>query len=499
MRYKTIITILCMILLASMVGAVSVTNVKSPLGTSTTTRSVDFTFTLDAEPVGCWFEIGLSNGTTLGNYTNGTISTAKTGKEYSNTSYAVPIDSAVGNSHNWSIYCGATAAGASLIDTKTFNIRVATPTSVLPVEGTIYDTLTISPSMNVPVAINRTAGNICQYNLTLTNGTSYAWVDLNSTDNLTWYNASAFTTGIDSAVNDSHTMDYRCNDTTGMYTGTQISFKVDSTSPTYTWNNATRSSSVASFVAAVTDNTTVTCTGTLYDRLGVSQATLTGTNGGEDTSSQTCTYSIQGSSVGSDGAFNVEATVIDGASNSATKSNKSAVLQTLTAGWNVISWADAKQNLSAICSDITGCTQTSWYNNTARTFTTYSAVVPSVNAGINVSIGENLHIYVSADTYLIMNDHYSSVADENQSISDGWNILSLTQNATLNTTLYSSDNITWASKYDQDTGKYYTCSKSLTKCAGTTSGAIDIELELGTAVWILSNDNVSINRTEVSG
>ncbi len=497
MKLKVIMTILCVVLLASIVGAVSVTNVKSPKGILTSSRTTDFTFSLDEEPVGCWFQIGLTNGTTLGNYTNGTISTTKSGKSYTNASYAVPIDSAVGNSHNFSIYCGATAATATLVDTKTFNIKVGTPTSVSPIEGTVYDTKLISPSMTVPVGINKSGGYKCQYNFS--NGTITGWTDLNTTNNLTWYNISGFTTGIDSAVGTSHLMRYRCNDTSGYNTAELISFKVDTTSPTIVQGNITRSGSVGIYIMAVTDTTTITCSANIYDNTGASAGTVSGTATGTG-ASKNCTYSITSTSLGGiEGDYNLEPIVTDSASNVGTLANKSGVLRVLYTGWNIISWADVQANLSTICSEISGCTSTSWYNNTAKTFTTYTTIAPSVNAGKNVPIADNAHIKVSADTYLLMDNKYSSRSADNESIFVGWNLLSLYNSATLNTTLASHDNITWASEYVGSVETYYTCNKALNKCAGTTSTPDLILMPKGTSAWVLTNENASINRSGVSG
>ena len=174
---NTLTYILALLLMVGLVSAVSVTNVLSPAvdGTTTTTRSITFEFTLDEEPAACFIQIGLTNGTTLGNYSAGTLATTKSGKTYNLTSYSIPIDSAVSGSHNWSIYCGASAATASLINTYDFNVRVNTPTATSPTEDEIKTSQTFSLGMTVPVIINTSAGYICQYNSTLSNGTSTGW------------------------------------------------------------------------------------------------------------------------------------------------------------------------------------------------------------------------------------------------------------------------------------------------------------------------------------
>lgn len=499
MKSKIIISFLCMILLASMVSAISVTNVKSPLGTITSSRSVVFTFTLDEEPVGCWLEIGLSNGTIVGNHSKGDIATTKSGKEYTNSSYAVPIDSDVSSSHNWSIYCGATAATSTIIDTKTFNLKVNTPTSVIPLAGTIYNTQSINPSMTVPVIILTNESYICQYQLNLTNGTKVSWTNLISTTNLTWFNSSAFSVGIDSAVGKSHNMTYKCNDSTGTNEGEEISFKVDTTSPTITMGNITRSSSAGTYIAAVSDTTGIACSATLYDNTGASAGTLSGTSSGTG-SSKNCTYTLTATDLGNvEGDFNIEPIITDQASNVGTLANKTGVLRMLYTGWNIISWSDVQRNLSTICSGISGCTQASYFNNTAKAFTTYSASAPTVNAGTNIPSADNVHIYVTANTYLLMDNYYSSRTADNQSIYIGWNLLSLYNSTTLNTTLYAFVNITWASYFNGSEGNYYTCSKSLSKCAGTDNAPAAITMPKGTSAWVLTEVNGTLNRSEVSG
>lgn len=490
---KIILTsFLMFFLFIGIVSAVSVTNVLSPQGVIEDSRLVSFSFTLDSEPTGCWLEIGLSNGTKIGNHSAGDIGTIKNEKKYTNSSVNVLID----GSHNYSIYCGATAATSTIVDTEYFVVALATPTNTEPTSNEIKDSKTFDLGMTVPVVINRTGGYTCQYRLYNTSWTD--WADLNSTDNKTWYNASAFTTAIDSAVNTYFNISYRCNDTSGLYESSNIPFKVDSTNPVLTVNNLTRSSSVASLIVGVSDTTSVTCSANLYDNAGTSKGTITGVLSGT-TASKNCTYAINGAEIGLEGTFNIEPVVTDEAGNIGTLANKTGINKDLLVGWNVATWTDAQKNLSTICAEISGCTSLSWFNNTAKTFTTYSTSVPSVNAGHNIGIGDNLFLYVTSDTYLIMNDHLGSVTSENISLYVGWNVFTGTQNASLNTTLHAHSNISWASKYDVSTEKYMTCSKDPVICTGTSDAAQDINIPKGIPSWVLSVGNVSVNRTGVSG
>jgi len=288
--------------------------------------------------------------------------------------------------------------------------------------------------------------------------------------------------------------------------GAERTFGIDNSTPAVTTAyNWTVSSSSISFTALITDATPSTCIAKIYNSTDSNVANVTGTYGTVGATTN-CTGTISPSDIGTDGAFTVIYEVADEVGNSTT-SNKTGVLKTLYSGWNLVAFQDTNRTVASVCSMIDGCSQVSKYNNSAHTFTTYSASTPSVNNDTQIEAGDAVFVYVSSTSYLLMNDHAPAEesAEENVSVYDnGWNAIGLIENATVNTTLYMADfetdneNVTWVS-YINTTGGFVTCSKSLALCTGTSTHPVNLTLPRGSAIWALSDANVTVNRSALSG
>ncbi len=270
----------------------------------------------------------------------------------------------------------------------------------------------------------------------------------------------------------------------------------------YNW---TVTDSVASYIALVTDTTPYTCTAKIYDSGGVLKSTKTGS---WDTVGATtnCTGTFSATDIVTEGEFTVEYTVYDEAGNTAT-SNKTGIMNPLYAGWNLVAWGDDNTTVLDICDTIEHCTSVSWFNNSASTYTTYATSTPSVNNDTQVTEGDAMYVYVSADDYLIVNDYMpeTGISTENITLKTSvWNTMGLFYNTTINTTLYATNAsgagaITWSSWIDVNADTYYTCSKSLDLCTGTTDTPVNIVLPRGRAVWVLTDGAMVINRSTLSG
>lgn len=503
--------IITLIMLMAVVFSSAVVNVYTPTPASTVTdnRSIEFKFMLDSDEVDCWYEIGLTNGSTLGNHSASTAYnlTGSARVWTSDSKTDVQIDSAVGSYHNWSIYCGATQTGATLIDSYTFKLRTVRPTITSPTSAGIYSYRTVPITGTTGIAISSTS--ICQYALGLTNGTTESWVDLTntSTTQMSWANSSAIDFNIDSANAKSHNVTLRCNDS-AFYSSETYLITVDTTKPVIQWLNMSVSGSVVTLNSTVTDNNPYSCSARVYDRDESLVTSLVGTQSGTGSTSY-CVYTLTSSDVGSDGAFKIDYTATDTAGNTnTTDTNHTGILTTLYTGWNLMSYGDSSNTVAEICDMINGCTTVSTYNNThgAKSFTTYSTSAPTVNNDTDVLAGTGIYLYVSADTYLMVDDAMPTTGSaENITItSDDWNIMGLTSNASIYTILNAVDfgtsnkNITWVSYYDGSGDTSYTCSRTNNLCSGMVTPAT-IEMPKGSAIWIDTAENITINRTALSG
>lgn len=316
-----------------------------------------------------------------------------------------------------------------------------------------------------------------------------------------WY-CSYNVTGL-SAENDI-AYNFTINDTAGnLLTSATRTISVDTASPTIDnkWNWSV-TDSVASWNFTFTDTTPDTCYAYVWNRSSDLVATKTGTI---NSTSSDCTGTFSQSDIAVEGAFTIEYYLRDEPANSVT-GNLSGVMTNLYEDqWNLITYASFNQTVENICSGIEYCTNIAVYNNSAKTYTTYSTSTPTVNNDTMVNPGDAMIVYVSDDDYLIGNDHIPKNGNTNENITlyTGWNTMGLVYNTTMNTTIFYKQNgtmfnITWGSLYDADADTFYTCSRAANLCAGTSDTANNIMLPKGYAVWVMA-DNVTINRSVING
>ena len=149
--------------------------------------------------------------------------------------------------------------------------------------------------------------------------------------------------------------------------------------------------------------------------------------------------------------------------------------------------------------------------------------VPAINANTRLYYGEALYVYVGSDSWLAMPDRrYLNYGTnlENITISmnsstktTGWNIMPLTQNASMNQTLYAFTfnktypanlsqwvNVSLSSYFNASSGKYISCKTGWRYCSGTSLPVENITLNYGAAVWVATDRIASsyvINITRV--
>jgi hypothetical protein len=266
--------------------------------------------------------------------------------------------------------------------------------------------------------------------------------------------------------------------------------------------NWTITDSSLSWRVRITDTTPNTCQVKVYDRAGTLKSTTSGTFGTIGTSTN-CTGTITASNIVTEGAFTAEFIFTDEPGNT-NASNKTGIYTKLFSNWNLVTLGDTNRTTLALCDMIENCTQVSLFNNTAKTFTTFSTATPSVNNDTQIGAGVAVYIYVSANDSLIVNDFMETRDDEWINMTDGWNTMGLLLNTSMNTTIHAIDfnsdkNITWGSWLSASNDKFYTCSQARETCTGTTATAIAVELKKGFAVWALTNGNIDVNRTKISG
>lgn len=307
-------------------------------------------------------------------------------------------------------------------------------------------------------------------------------------------------------------------------------FSIDLASPQFTdVFNWTVSDSLASFNFTIAETTPTSCRAKLYDRDGAITSTVAGTLtnlGGEGGASDTnCIGNFNSSDLNfTEGAFTVRFNASDGIN----ESNETAVAGVLTrlyVGWNLITYLDGNRSVGDICSEVKNCTQVAWWNNTIpgkKAFVTFSKSTPSINNGTKILSGEGLHINVQVGSWIITNDNTpinQTPTAYNFTLSiPGWNVVGLLANTSINTSFNveatngslgggATDldianigrNISFSSWFNASATKFLTCSRTLTKCAGTPSLPKNIELRKGFAVWMLPKNNITINRSDIRG
>ena len=393
------------------------------------------------------------------------------------------------------------------------NCNSTTSDYTLKVDSTDPVVTFVSPTIesggntsNDYVYINFTVTELNNDTVTLTfDGTDYVVEGANLTGTAPSLNGFFNVTGISATRNAQYNV--TVNDSAGNeITTTTRTVSVDVAGTTITTvANWSITDSIASYRILVTDTTPYTCTAKLYDSVGVLKTTDTG-SWGTIGATTNCTGTFIATDIVTEGEFTLEYTVTDEVGNSAT-SNKTGILTPLYTGWNLVTWGDENTTSLNVCNTIESCTSVSWFNNTASTYTTYSTLTPSVNNDTQITEGDAVYVYVSSDDYLIVNDYMPEYGISTENITlkaSAWNTMGLFYNTSVNTTLYATNvsgagAITWGSWIDVDAETYYTCSKSLDLCTGTTNTPVEIVLPRGRAMWVLTDGAMVINRSTLSG
>ena len=268
--------------------------------------------------------------------------------------------------------------------------------------------------------------------------------------------------------------------------------------------NLTITSSIATYNVSISGISPASCSVKMYDRGGTNYKTLTG-NLGALTAGNTydCSGTIDVDDMNAEGPFYMTYTVTSDAGNVSFGGNQTGVYKALKTGWNLMTWTDVNITVSDACEQVDGCSQVSLFNNTGKRFQTYSTSTPSVNNGSNFTAGDAILMYVSEDTEAIMNENLPDYNGPGTNISVstvGWNTFGLVNNGSINSTLYATaysgqQNITWVSYFNASSEKFYTCPRAYLMCTSTTRNARAIQTNLGDALWVLTDANVTINRS----
>ncbi|MBI4137105.1 hypothetical protein HY469_03520 [Candidatus Roizmanbacteria bacterium] len=288
-------------------------------------------------------------------------------------------------------------------------------------------------------------------------------------------------------------------------------FSVDTLAPqfnnVYNWSFL---NGVINFSFEIGDVTPIACRAKIIDRDGTSRSNITGTLGDRlSTGNLTCKGSFNISDVVLDGNFTILLNMSDAVNNS-NQTTKLGVKVSLFSGWNLITHPDNSTTPIQLCDSIEGCTKVSLFNNTAvnKSFTTYSNSTRSINNNTVIPPGDPVLVYVNGRSYLMGNDLMPAITatGPNASLSTlGWNVLGILNDANISAVLNATNvsdagagigtPITYASWLNSSGPTYYTCRKSLNKCAGTVAIPSAIRLYKGMGVWVLSNSNTTLNRT----
>ena len=506
MKSKIIIMFLLILLTMYGVSALEINNIYSPIpdSTKTTNRTVNFKFQVDNDVKYCFIEIGLTNGTKIGSHASSTLATTNLNNRIFNRTQLIGIDSAINKYHNWTVYCGINNTEATKINTYKFKLNTIRPNIVTPKNGTTYNSVTLK--------LNITTGNAiadhyyCSFKTNLSNGTGVVYKNLVKNTSRLWVNLSGYSTVLSSKNGTWHKLTFRCNDSSGFYESEKVYFRTDTQNPIVSYVNATILNSVFNATVKIYDNNTVNCSAKIYNRTNNLIGTVWGTPTTANSKLSTCLIPITTNNINTEGTFKLWYNSHDKAGRKGVNSlNHTAIKKTLYSGWNMFSFSDTNRTILKVCQMIDGCTQASLFNNTAKTFLTYSTSVPGTNNGTQIRSGWAVFVYVSKTTTILMNENYpkAKTAEDNATLKKGWNAVALTKQTTLNRTMNAiaivkkTKNITYSSYLDNANSKYYTCIANSTRCSGTTLKPTQINLYQGTAVWMMSNGNVTINRTSV--
>ncbi len=288
---------------------------------------------------------------------------------------------------------------------------------------------------------------------------------------------------------------------------------IDTTAPVapivYNW---TFTDSAASIKMTTNDTSPDTAKVKVYDRDNVIKATIDLTivssesvvNGDNNFSG-----TLLDSNIITEGSFTLEFNITDVLNNSNTN-NMTGIFTRLYDGWNLIGFSGANasgtpKEVHELCADLANCTQVSVFNNTNKTFKTFSTTTPSVNNDSRLHIGKGVHIFIDTSSYLISKDERPVPGETGEFVellTQGWNTIGLIKGSDI-TGIWNATNITttvaplnYTSWYNASATTFYTCRKTIDLCSGISTAPRNINLVEGWAVWGLSvNYNASVNKS----
>jgi hypothetical protein len=235
---------------------------------------------------------------------------------------------------------------------------------------------------------------------------------------------------------------------------------------------------------------------------GTSSANCTGSILGSEFLIQTVNASSDFNLTGALGNFTMEYNITS-ALGEVNTTQKVGNFQKLYTGWNMIGLVDTNYSSLTIQSMIKNSTQISWYNNSAKSFTTYSTSTPTVNNATNIKKADAFLVYATENTYFMSNDFAPANPFYINITVQGWNTMAVLNNVNMSG-IYNMKNftgngsITFASWMHSSDGLFYTCRRSIELCTGTTTNPNNLSVYKGYAVWLLPNDNETINMYNIS-
>lgn len=179
-------------------------------------------------------------------------------------------------------------------------------------------------------------------------------------------------------------------------------------------NNTGATDMTFTFTTTVTDEDLSSCYYTIYQNS--SETNVTGTVSGS-ASSYTCTGDITYSDFSYNGYFIMEVNTEDNAGNTDSDNQTNLTINKLESGWNLI---QAERNSTLGTFNYTGLvTKVSLYSNANQNYTSYVVGV-AANENTNITDGDAVYVYVSADSYYLRT-WAIDLASRNLTYSSGWN------------------------------------------------------------------------------
>jgi len=426
-----------------------------------------------------------------------------------------------------------------------------TITVVLPVNDTVYS---YRPGLNISTSVN---SQWCAYTVNetapirMTNGTG--------TGNTTWVNSSALAwadTSYGTSYDDYYNVSFTCTNASDVVwsntstTAGVLYFKIDTTYPQMSFedkNYTTKSGSVSTsggttwdFAFNFTDNSYDKC-GLRYYKAPLTSTTpeiLNGTYSGMTdgyASNASCNIDFDPetdlkSSLLVDGKFILEGWGSDlGNHYNYTTTNITGVMTKLYTGYNFLTFTGANathENETVgqfVSNHFASGTIVSVWSNVYGNYTTYSSSVPTTNNDTVLYPGLGIYVYTASNKYLISPEYLPDSGDSTENVtlwlndsvkSTPWNQMGLLSNTTINSTfyacthngtvgVYNSDecppillNVTRISWFNESSGLYISCKRGFTVCAGGAKPS-EVVLPEGSAVWVLTDANITLNRTGI--